>query len=173
MKPEIQNRINEVKYECGMDIATLKKVNGIETALRWVQRGVFGLGIRYFISTIAIVVILSLAYVGGADRNLVKPIQNIFIEQPIKKLDNNDMRYWVYSNDKEENEKIKANNSTIYSIINITYIFGIPLIVVFLFDLLVNAPRRRQLKKLGEEGFLKHYAIANGLPQDLFEVRRK
>lgn len=158
MKPEIQNRINEVKYECGMDIVTLKKVNGIETALRWAQRGFFGTGIRYFLFYLLTIIVMSFAIMSGAADNIVNKAPVDF--QGPKK---------IYSHDPIEHQAIIDEISFVGNVLG----FAPGLVIIVLFDLFVNAPRRRQLKKLGEEGFLKHYAIANGLPQDLFEVRTK
>ena len=158
MKPEIQNRINEVKYECGMDIFTLKKVNGIEKSLKLAKRGLFSRLIRYVGIYFISLIIMMMAVASGLEKNITGYTPIDF--HGAKK---------IYSHDPVEQKRIMIEKSNVQ-----TFLYLTPgLIVILYFELLVYAPRRRQLKKMGEEGFLKAYAIANGLPQDLFEVRSK
>ena len=113
-----------------------------------------------------------LGVAGGMDKTVVKPIEDFFIEH--KAIKTNIHGGWsYYSKDSVENKRIEKEVMFVKNIIGLVFHVGIPLVLIFLFDLFINVPRRRLLKKMGEEGFLKHYAIANGLPQDLFEVRTK
>ncbi|NLM99769.1 MAG: hypothetical protein GX170_07100 [Campylobacteraceae bacterium] len=109
MSPEVQNRINEVKFECAGDVATLKKVNGIETALRWAQRGVFARGARYvFAFFVMIVAILIMAW-GGLGKNVINPYLDMLVEKPQYKeavfLDGLENNKKVYSQNKKAKEK--------------------------------------------------------------------
>lgn len=157
MSPEVQNRINEVKFECGMNIATLKKVNGIETALRWAQRGVLARGIRYFLFYVFTIIIMGLAILSGAVDNIVNKAP-VAYQGPKK----------IYSHDPVEHQAIIDEISFVGNVLG----FVPGLVIIVLFDLFINAPRRRQLKKLGEQGFLRQYARSNGLPENIFDVKR-
>jgi hypothetical protein len=167
MSPEVQNRINEVKFECAGDAATLKKVNGIETALRWAQRGVFARGIRYALFFI-ISVILMLIVHSDVEKNFLKLTFPEAYPTPVHQTP------WmiIYDYDEKRNSEIEATVSRKRTLIAIIYFFGPGLTALFLWELFIAFPRRKQLAKLGEQGFLRHYARSNGLPENLFEVKR-
>ena len=131
MGPEIQNRFNEVKYECAGDPVTLKKVATVEGAWRSARSGFFARAFAYIGVYFLSLVLMSLAWVGGLEGNTTgakyRPVADLGL-------------YKLYSYNKEENAKII--NQKLMEERVIIFLPGV--VIIALYHLFIVVPRRRE-----------------------------
>ena len=172
MGPEIQNRFNEVKYECAGDPLTLKKVATVEGAWRSARSGFFARAFAYIGTFIGLFVVLLLLHGAGLWKYYVFPIAEKFHTPYIQKK-GIDQSAWRYHEDYATHLKILHKNREINDIVESAYLFGTPFLIIALYHLFIVVPRRREYVRQGDREFLRNCARSVGLPEDLFEVRAK
>lgn len=171
MGPAIQNRFNEVKYECAGDPVTLKKVAAVEGAWRSARSGFFARAFAYIGTFIGLAIVLLLLYAGGAGKYYVIPFAEKFHAPYIKKGTYRDE--WRYHEDYATHLEIRKENGKINAVVEFAFLLGIPFLIIALYHLFIVVPRRREYVRQGDREFLRNCARSMGLPEDLFEVRAK
>lgn len=171
-RPEIQNRFNEVKYECAGDPLTLKKVATVEGAWRSARSGFFARAFAYIGTFVGLFVVLAVLWTFGGHELISKPIAENFTAPYVRKSGINP-EHWRFHEDYAIHLKIIEENGKIYDIVAFAFLLGIPFLIIALYHLFIVVPRRREYVRQGDREFLRNCARSMGLPEDLFEVRSK
>ena len=172
MGPEIQNRFNEVKYECAGDPVTLKKVATVEGAWRSARSGFFARAFAYIGTFIGLAIVLLLLGGAGGFSLISAPIAENFTAPYVRKNGINP-EHWRYHEDYATHIKIAHKNYEIRTLFEGLFVLGIPFLIIALYHLFIVVPRRREYVRQGDREFLRNCARSVGLPEDLFEVRAK